>query len=252
MKVLSRWRAAGLHFLISLAIAAAVVMLMLELWYPPPLFEAAGGAGLLLILVGVDVVLGPLLTLIVFRAGKPSLRFDLSVIGLVQVLALAYGCHIVALARPGFIVFVKDRFEVATAAELEPAALAEAKYPEFRAVPWGGPRFAAADNPEDPAERQGLLTLALSGLDLQHFPRYYVPYGERTRQVLARAQTVGELRKSEPETAKAVDAWLAREGVREADVRCLMLRARQAWVAVLVHPQTAQPVKMLLGERIAM
>ena len=41
--------------------------------------------------VGKTTVVGPLLTLIVFRAGKPGMKFDLAVIGLVQVAALAYG-----------------------------------------------------------------------------------------------------------------------------------------------------------------
>src|SRR5262249_6319528 len=75
-KALTRWHAAGLHFLICVAIATAVVLLMLELWYPRPLFEAAGGNDLLFIIVGVDVILGPLLTLVVFKAGKWGMKFD--------------------------------------------------------------------------------------------------------------------------------------------------------------------------------
>ena len=96
----SRWQAAGTHLLVSIAIAVAVVALMLALWYPGPLFEAAGGTGLLYILVGVDVVLGPLLTLIVFKSGKRGMKFDLAAIGLVQAAALLYGMHVVFLARP--------------------------------------------------------------------------------------------------------------------------------------------------------
>jgi len=250
VKAFSRWQAAGTHLLICLAIAAGVVTLMLALWYPRPLFEAAGGNNLLLIVVGVDVVLGPLLTLIVFKSGKPGMNFDLAVIGLVQLGALAYGGYVVALARPAFIVFVKDRFEIATAAELDPGELAAAKYPEFRAPPWGGPLLAAADMPADPAERKKLIEAALAGMDLQQFPRYWVPYAQREREVLASADTVARLRASEPATAKAVDEWLASSGTKEDDVRCLLLRTRFAWVAVLVDPKTAQPFKMILGEKI--
>ena len=94
-KAFSRWQAAGTHFLICVAIAVVVVVLMLEVWYPRPLFEAAGGNGLLYILVGVDVILGPLLTLVVFKAGKRGMKFDLAAIAAVQVAALIYGCHIV-------------------------------------------------------------------------------------------------------------------------------------------------------------
>lgn len=249
-KAFSRWQAAGAHLLICIVIATVVISVMLGVWYPGPLFEAAGGSGLLYILVGVDVTLGPLLTLIVFKSGKRGMKFDLTMIGLVQIAALIYGVYVVSLARPAYMVFVKDRFELATVAELEPAELAAAKYPEFRSPAWTGPRLVATDMPTDPKERQRLIDAALAGLDLQHFPRYYVPYAERTREVLAKADTIARLRVAEPVTAKAVDAYLASSGTKEADVRVLMLRTRFAWLAVLIDPKTAQPVKMLLGERI--
>lgn len=249
-RVFSRWQAAATHLLISVAIAAAVITLMLGLWYPGPLFEAAGGTGMLYILVGVDVILGPLLTLIVFKSGKRSLKFDLAVIGLVQIAALVYGVYIVFLARPAFIVFVKDRFELVTTVELDPIELAKAKYPQFSAPGWSGPQLAATDPPDDPQERSKLLDAALAGFDLQHFPRYYVPYAERTKQVLDKAETVARLRVSEPVSAKVVDAYLASSGVREDEVRALMMRTRFAWIVVLLDPKTALPLKMLIGEKI--
>lgn len=249
-KILSRWQAAGIHLAISASIAAAAISVILGVWFPGPLFEAAGGLGLLYLLVGVDVVLGPLLTLLVFKSGKPGMKFDLAVIGTVQFCALVYGCSVVALARPAFVVFVKDRFELVTVAELEPAEVAKAKYPEFRTFSWTGPRLAAADLPTDPAARQRFVELAASGIDVQSFPEYYVPYAERTQLVLSTAMTVAKLRADEPVTAKAVDGWLASSGTKEDAVRAHLLRTRFAWVAVLIDPKTALPVKMLLGERI--
>ena len=249
-KAFSRWQAAGTHLLICVVIATAVIGVMLGVWYPGPLFEAAGGSGLLYILVCVDVTLGPLLTLIVFKSGKRGMKFDLTVIGLVQVAALIYGVYVVSLARPAYIVFVKDRFELATVADIEPEELAAAKYPEFRSPGWSGPRLVATAMPADPKERAKLLDAALAGLDLQHFPRYYVPYPERTAEVLAKAYTMARLRVAEPKSAKVVDAWLASSGTRDDDVRALMLRTRFAWIVALIDPKTAQPVKLLLGERI--
>ena len=239
-----------MHLLICVAIAAAVIALMLGVWYPGPLFEAAGGTGMLYILVGVDVILGPLLTLIVFKSGKRGMKFDLAVIGLVQIAALVYGVYVVYQARPAFIVFVKDRFELVTAVELEPEELAKAKYPQFRAPGWTGPQLAAADMPDDPKERSTLIYASLAGLDLQHFPRFYVPYAERTKDVLAKAETVAGLRVSDPVSAKVLDAYLASSGVKEDEVRVLMMRTRFAWIVVLLDPKTAQPLKMLIGEKI--
>ena len=46
---------------------------------------------LILLMIGVDVVIGPLLTLIVFDPKKKHLKFDLVVIAALQLAALAYG-----------------------------------------------------------------------------------------------------------------------------------------------------------------
>jgi hypothetical protein len=250
LRKVSRWQASGIHLLISVGIALTVLTLMLTVWYPWPLFEAMGGSGLLLILCGVDVVLGPLITLIVFRQGKRGMKFDLVVIAIVQSSALLYGSHIVYLARPAFIVFVKDQFEVSIAAEMEPGRLAKAKVPEYRNLPHGGPRLVFADFPTDPEEHNKLVMAAMAGLDMQQFPQYFVPYESRTAEILAKAQPIERIRRNEPETGEIIDAWLAKTGTKESDVRYFPLRARQAWVAVLVDAQTAKIVKMLIAERI--
>jgi len=247
---MTRWQASGLHLLISIAIAGAVVALMLYLWFPGPLFEAAGGSDLLFILVGVDVTVGPLITLVIFRSGKRGLKFDLAVIGVLQITALVYGMHAVYLARPAFIVFVRDQFQVASAAQLDPEELAKAKHPEFRQPPLGGPMLAFALVPTDPEEVRQFALFGLAGHDLQEFPRLFVPYAERTAEVLAKSWTLARAREREPQAAKIVDEWLAQSGTKEADVRYLRMRARHAWMAVLIDARTARPVKMLVTERV--
>lgn len=246
----TRWRAAVTHLVISLGIGGAVLGVMLASWYPPPLFQAMGGIDLALILVGVDMVMGPLLTLVVFRSGKPGLKFDLAAIGIVQLAALLYGCHIISLARPAFIVFVKDQFQVATAVELAPERLAQARYPQFRTPPWSGPVFVFGDWPNDIPDQQVLVNAALSGEDLQHFPKYYAPYRDGTGAILAKAQPLSQLHATEPSAAKRVEEWLARSGLDARSVLHVPLRGRNAWVSVLVDRRTARPVKLLLSERI--
>jgi hypothetical protein len=249
-KMVTRWRASGLHLLISIAVAVAVLALMLSLWYPRPLFEAAGGNDLLFILVAVDVVVGPLITLVIFRSGKRGLRFDLAAIGVLQVAALLYGLHAVYLARPAFIVFVGNQFATVSAADLDPEELAKARFAEFREPPSTGPLLAFAELPTDPKEIRHFAILGLMGHDLQKFPKFFVPYAQRTAEVLASAWSIERARKLEPLAGKIIDAWLAQSGKKESDVRYLPLRARRAWLAVLIDARTAQPVKMLISEKI--
>ena len=78
-----RVKASAIHLTLSLAIAALAGALVFGVWYPYPYREISGGRELFLILVIVDVILGPLMTLAVFNRVKPwpVLRRDLIVIG---------------------------------------------------------------------------------------------------------------------------------------------------------------------------
>ncbi|MEZ5729990.1 MAG: hypothetical protein R3E48_19625 [Burkholderiaceae bacterium] len=152
----NKLRAGGVHLLISATVVAVVVVLAWRVWYPGYLSIAAGMLTMIGILAAVDIVLGPVCTFIVYRPGKQSLRFDLAVIAGVQLLALAYGVHAIYVARPAYIVFAIDRFEVVSAAELEPRQLKLAS-PEFRGLPRTGPRLVAARLPGDREERNALL-----------------------------------------------------------------------------------------------
>lgn len=62
---------------------------------PPGLLEMARAGRLLATLAAVDLVMGPLLTLVEFKPGKKSLKFDLTAIALLQAGALLYGLHAV-------------------------------------------------------------------------------------------------------------------------------------------------------------
>ncbi|HSS27048.1 MAG TPA: hypothetical protein VLL50_03790, partial [Usitatibacter sp.] len=103
------------HIALSALIAFAVFLPIYFVWYPDVLFESAGGKDLFFLIVGVDVTLGPLITLVIFRPGKRGLLFDLVVIALLQTAALAYGVSVLFEARPAYIAYVKDRYEIVRA-----------------------------------------------------------------------------------------------------------------------------------------
>jgi hypothetical protein len=107
----------GSHLLVSLLIAILSVGLVFWLWYPSPLDKALGVAHIFLLLLSIDVIVGPLLTLIVAKQGKKSLKMDLLTIGVVQLMALSYGLYVVAQGRPVWIVYDSGRFELVQAYE---------------------------------------------------------------------------------------------------------------------------------------
>src|SRR5450755_3599575 len=174
---MKRWKASAIHLGISALIATIVVGVMLKLWYPPPYFDAMGGGTLIMLIVGCDVVLGPLITLIIFKSGKKGLKMDLIIIGVLQLLALAYGTYTIFIARPVFTVFAVDRFEVVAANDIRPEELVKAPDPSFSTFSLTGPRVVAARLPSDPQEKSRIMMeAAVGGDDIKNLPRLYVSY----------------------------------------------------------------------------
>lgn len=128
-------RAATVHLTASALIALMVAWIVLQVWFPNPYRDLAGGTALLWILVGVDVVCGPILTFILFNPKKPKreLYMDLSIVLAIQIAALCYGLYSIYLARPVALVFEVDRFVAVPAAQVDPAELARA-LPEHRSL----------------------------------------------------------------------------------------------------------------------
>jgi hypothetical protein len=177
--LLSRWQAAGIHFLISVIVALAVVATMYFLWYPTPYFQAMGGDGLLMLVVGVDVVLGPLITLIIFNTKKKSLKFDLMCIAILQMVALAYGVSTMFQARPVYTVFNNNRFDVVIAAGMNVDEQAKVTNAMFKSLPIAGPQIVAMELPNEKKELEHVL---FSGIDSRAFSQYYVAYDAKAKE----------------------------------------------------------------------
>jgi hypothetical protein len=239
---MSRWKASGIHLSLSAAIAGAVLLFMLTVWYQWPLFEAAGGDHLIFILVGVDATLGPLITLIIFKTGKKGLKLDLTIIALLQFTALAYGIHTVYLARPVYLVFTFDRFDLVTAKDLDPEDLAKVTRAEFKSPPLGRPRYIAAELPRD-SDKFKILGTALQGKDLQMYPQYYVRYEQKAQDALRSAKNIDILLKRAPER---VQRYLNSAGRSPESVKFLPLRAKQKDAAVLLDAASGMPLEIVL------
>ena len=227
----------------SLGVCAAA--LIFGVWYPPPYSHAVGADQLVLLLLGVDVVLGPLLTLVVFKSGKKSLRFDLSVIALLQVCAFLYGMSIVVRARPAFIVGRVDRFVIVSANDLDADDLAKATDPQFRSAPWTGPKIIGAAIPTDTEQRNALMFSGAGGKDLEKFPQYYTDYDAVAQVLLRHSKPVGDLEKNKPEATGVIADVLSRRNLREDDVVWVPLDARRASMTMLLERSSGRPLQAI-------
>jgi len=116
---LNRYQASLTHLIISGTVIGCFFAVVFFIWYPNPYFSIEDTLNIMVILFTVDVVLGPLLTLIIFKSGKPSLKSDLSIIAAIQIFALLYGGSIIYKERPYFIAFDYKQFFVVRASDTQ-------------------------------------------------------------------------------------------------------------------------------------
>lgn len=193
----SGWRdrltASAIHLAISLTMAALAGALVLGIWYPYPYREISGGRELFLILVAVDVVLGPLMTLAVFNRSKPwpELRRDLVVIALLQLTALGYGLWTVFVARPVHLVFEYNRFGVVHAVDIAPEWLAKTP-PGIDALPLTCPTLLSLRPFKNENEKFDTPLAAIGGAGLSGRPELWQAYADAKLEILKEAKPVSE------------------------------------------------------------
>jgi hypothetical protein len=238
----NRWTAFGAHLALSALVAATVIGLVMWLWYPAPYFSAMGGETLLRLLIGVDVTLGPVITLIIFDTTKPRLRQDLAVVAALQVAALAYGTYVMFQARPVYSVFVKDRFEVVAANDVDPGSLDKAP-PPFQALPLDGPRIVAANPPADADEAVTIaLSAARGGPDVAHLPHLYAPYAQAAGSVAKASRPLVSLSQKGLESARAVNDFVRENGNGERTLGYLPVKGRNRDFAAVVDRKSGDIV----------
>ena len=221
-------------------------LLVFGWWYPYPYRELSGGRELLALVVAVDVVLGPLITLVIFNPAKTRrhLVMDFTVIGLLQVAALAYGLWTVFVARPVHLVFEYHRMAVVHAIDVDSDLLAKAP-PSLQTLPVTGPTVIALRPFKNPAEQFDATTAALKGFPLAARSDLWQAYEPARADVLKEAKPVAELRACFSHHAAQIDRAIAATDKQVTDLRYLPLLSRKTAWTVLLDATTAEPLGYL-------
>jgi len=206
---MTRLGAFGIHLGISLAIFAVLAYLVLAVWYPDLFFTTDGGWQGMRIIVAVDLVLGPLLTLIVFKRDKPGLRFDLTCIGVFQALCLSAGVWIVHSERPLALIYVDGQFTSVNAGTYENANM---PVPDFSVFPGPWPKWVMVELPDDLNEETDFRRDMLkAGKRLVVAVDRYVPFDPNAPAVLEQPYDMDELL-SRDAISQQVPGWLKKYG----------------------------------------
>ncbi len=242
-------RAAALHLIGSVAVALLAAALVFWFWFPYPYRELAGGRELFLLIIAVDVVCGPLLTMVLYNPSKPRAELwrDLGLVVLIQLAALGYGLHVVWQARPLYLVQEVDRFKVLSMPDLDMAEVQKLPAP-LQASGFKGPITVAIRAPKDAEEQQEVLMESVQGgRDYAERPEFYLPYeGAAALKALQRAKPLAAFLDKQPSQRSAAADLAASKGLDMAQLVYLPVVGRQDWVAVL--DQKAQIQGFLKGD----
>ena len=156
----SKFKAFAIHIAISAVVFAAIISVVLALWFPEPYFRIDGGLAMIALAAAVDLVIGPSITLLVYRPHRRDNAFNFAVIAFLQAAALTWGVHIMYSQRPLYAAYVggpvRTFFPVT-----EPLIRSEPPAAELRARLKGHPPLVFIPLSSDPNQARGMLMSAL-------------------------------------------------------------------------------------------
>jgi hypothetical protein len=237
---MTRKRAFLSHFCLSALIVLTVLTVILLLWYPPPFLQIVGAFDVIKILIAVDLILGPLLTLILFKPGKKGLMFDMSMVAALQLCALVYGVHTLYIERPYYTVFVVDRFQILAERDIDKAAISNEA---FLHKPWSQPIYVAARMPNDPKERSRITEeIFFEGKpDVHQRPELWESYAAAANQVSAKARPLTDLVEQHPGVADQVETLIQNNG----ELVYLPVMGRKHILTMVLDAVTLRPIDVI-------
>ena len=213
-----RLAAFGLHVSGS-ALALTLVLGALWLgWYRWPGWYLASALHIVGIVVMVDLVLGPTLTLIVANPAKrrAELARDIAIIVTVQLIALVYGGVTLWRGRPLYYTFSVDRLELVQASDLKADDIEAGRRENPALAPYwySRPRWIWAPLPDNPEEARKIATgAALGGIDVIQMPRYFRTWERGLPELRQRLAKIDDFRYFSPAEKSALKGRLAQLGL---------------------------------------
>jgi hypothetical protein len=241
---MSRYKAALIHLLISAVLVGNVIGIVLWIWYPKPTFEVLEVFPIVRLLVGVDLGIGPLLTLIVYKHGKPGLKFDLTVIALIQIVALVYGSYRLHEEKPDYLVFAVDRLEFISKNRIDPSLFA---YDESQAKRFANLVQVFARFPEDPEEYQRYFdSIVVDGKpDLESRPEYWEPWSEGTDVIRKKVKSIEDINPDSADERKNIEQAIEKYSEAHPNLGVIPLGGIEKNMGMLLDRDTLEILDVL-------
>ncbi len=184
-------------------------------WFPYSLDKLGGFYDTALMLIFVDIILGPLLVFIVYKKDKKYLSFDINVLLGVQIIAFVYGAYALYLKHPTYMVFVNDHYKLVNASYSSPEKL---NYSSLKTNFFSKPILTYTELPKNENElTQFILGVDLLGKpDVQHRADFYKPHSQELSRILSKQLNKIDLFKSQNAKLK-LQQFLTKKGGNVSD-----------------------------------
>jgi hypothetical protein len=181
-----------LHLAASATVLSVVLGGLYLGWYHWPGWYLAIATPVIIVLAGVDLALGPLLTLIIANPAKSwrELTRDIGIIAIVQLLALGYGSVQLWSGRPLYYAFSNGILQLVQAYDIDPqdAELARGANPEFAPHWFSLPRWVWAPEPVGGAPAANASSTVRP--DYSTMPRYFKPWETGLGELRSKLQPI--------------------------------------------------------------
>jgi hypothetical protein len=246
-----RLKAFGLHLLGSASALTFILGGLYLGWYRWPGWYLSSALHIVGIVVLVDVVIGPTLTLVVANPAKSrrELARDIGMIVAVQIVALMYGAVTLWSGRPLYYAFSVNRLETVQASDIDGAeiALALRQNPALAPHWYSRPRWVWAPLPDDSDQAMRIVNDATfgSGKDVVDMPRYFKPWDQglpKLRDQLKRVDDIVYLNKKEKQ---ALRTRLSQQGLAPDERNALIIWGGSRRLLAIFDPATLHIRKIL-------
>ena len=228
------------HLSVSILIALIIIGVVFFVWYPSPLATAVGVTQIFLMMLAIDVIVGPVLGLLVYKEGKKTLKIDLSIIIALQISALGYGIYSIEQGRPVWVAYNVDRFELVRKNEIIDDHIDKA-LPQYQQISWFKPQYVAVEFAKDANVRNDdLFAEALGGISIAQKPERYVDFSKTTTQLKQRTKNLKDL--NQYNNAQQVERIVSKYPQATGFVP---LKANAVDMTVLINKEKGEVVKIV-------
>ena len=235
--------ASAINLVISTGILAFVVWLLFRAWYSNIYLEVSSGHELFLLLFAVNLCSGPLITLVIYNRAKPcsEMRMSLALVGLLQLVLMAYGSWIIAEARPVHLIFEYSRLVIVHAAEIDPLTLQQAPL-TLQKLPFNGPTLLSLRPFKNADEQLQSTMMALNGVPQSMQPALWQSWDSARASILKESKPVSELVGRFAEKSALIEKSINATGRQADQLRYLPLLVRKTGWTALIDANSTEPV----------